>query len=77
MFDTGSSDVWVMDKRITLKNREKKYSYDNEASTTSKKMKMNKSVQFGSGFVAGDFYSDDVRFGSCDGGGHGMIHVKS
>lgn len=52
-------------------------SYDNAASTTSKKTEQKAHITFGSGSLAGHFYTDDLRVGSCDGKSSGQIHIKN
>jgi len=38
LFDTGSSNTWVLNKKVVLPhNAEKEYSYDDEASKTAHK----------------------------------------
>lgn len=79
LFDTGSTNTWILNKNTTLPGgAEKEYSYDNLASTTSKKTDQKAIIQFGSGALAGHFYTDDIRLGSCDGTkSSGQIHIKN
>jgi hypothetical protein len=56
----------------------KEYSYDNAASTTAKKTEQKAKITFGSGSLAGHFFIDDVRIGTCDGTtSNGQIHIKN
>jgi hypothetical protein len=56
----------------------KQYSYDPEASSTSKKLTQKAIIQFGSGALGGHFMTDDVRLGTCDGvKSTGQIHIKN
>jgi len=68
LFDTGSTNTWVLGKDVQLPgNPKKEYSYDINASCTSNKLSQRAQIQFGSGALAGHFLTDDVRIGSCDG----------
>jgi len=78
LFDTGSTNTWVLNKHTPLKDgAEKEYSYDDKASKTNKKTKQQAIIQFGSGALAGHFVTDDIRLGSCDSSkSSGQIHIK-
>ena len=66
LFDTGSTNTWILNKNTEI-DGPKEYSYDNAASTTSKKTEQKAKTTFGSGSLAGHFYIDDLRIGTCDG----------
>jgi hypothetical protein len=78
LFDTGSTNTWVLNKKVELKGlAQKEYSYDDSKSTSCHKTPQKAIIQFGSGALAGHFYKDDVRLGSCDGTkSSGQIHIK-
>jgi len=68
LFDTGSTNTWILNKKTELSNhKEKEFSYNDATSTSNKKTDQKAVIQFGSGALAGHFYRDDVRLGSCDG----------
>ena len=67
MFDTGSTNTWVLNKDTDIGGREKEYSYDPDASKTHQKTEQRAHITFGSGSLEGTFYTDDMRIGSCDG----------
>lgn len=83
LFDTGSTNTWILNKKTPLKNRdgseiEKELSYDETASSTYKKTDQRAAIQFGSGALMGHFVTDDLRLGSCDGSkSSGQIHIKN
>jgi len=67
IFDTGSTNTWVLNKNTDLgEGREKQFSYDDSASKTVTKTKKGAGISFGSGKLAGHFYKDDIRIGSCE-----------
>lgn len=78
LFDTGSTNTWVLNKKTELANhKEKEFSYDEQASKSGNKTEQKAVIQFGSGALAGHFYKDDIRLGSCDGSkSNGQIHIK-
>lgn len=65
LFDTGSTNTWVLNKATDI-GGPKEFAYDNAASSTSKKTEQKAKITFGSGSLAGHFYTDDVRIGTCD-----------
>lgn len=78
LFDTGSTNTWILNKATDIGGKEKEFSYDNAASSTSKKQEQKAHITFGSGSLAGHFYTDDVRVGSCDSEkSSGQIHIKN
>jgi phytepsin len=79
LFDTGSTNTWILNKKTELKGlAQKEYAYDDEKSKTRKKTDQKAIIQFGSGALAGHFFTDDVRLGSCDGhSSSGQIHIKN
>jgi len=78
LFDTGSTNTWVLNKKVVLPgNAVKELSYDDEASTTAKKLAQRAVIQFGSGALAGHFMTDDMRVGTCDAKSTGQIHIKN
>lgn len=78
LFDTGSTNTWILNKKTELGNhKEKEYSFDDTASKSNHKTEQKAVIQFGSGALAGHFYKDDVRLGSCDGSkSNGQILIK-
>ena len=67
LFDTGSTNTWILNKAVTLQgNAEKEYSYDDSSSCTAVKLTQRAAIQFGSGALAGHFMTDDLRVGTCD-----------
>jgi len=78
LFDTGSTNTWVLNKKTALGgNKEKEFSYDDEKSNSRNKTEQKAIIQFGSGALAGHFFKDDIRLGSCDGTkSNGQIHIK-
>ena len=79
LFDTGSTNTWVLNKAVNLgQGVEKAFSYDDAASHTSHKLTQKAAIQFGSGALAGHFMTDDLRLGTCDGTtSSGQIHIKN
>ena len=80
LFDTGSTNTWILNKDTELKGlAQKEYSYDNKASKSSEKTSQKAIIQFGSGALAGHFYKDDIRLGSCENKdkSSGQIHIKN
>jgi hypothetical protein len=79
LFDTGSTNTWVLNKAVNLgQGVEKAFSYDDGASSSSKKLTQKAAIQFGSGALAGHFMTDDLRLGTCDGTtSSGQIHIKN
>jgi len=77
LFDTGSTNTWVLNKKVKLPNNaNKEFSFDDTHSKTAKKLSQRAMIQFGSGALAGHFMTDDVRLGSCDGvKSSGQIHI--
>ena len=66
LFDTGSTNTWILNKN-TKSGKVKEYSYDETKSKSHKKTSQTAVVKFGSGDLAGHFYTDDLRLGTCDG----------
>lgn len=77
LFDTGSTNTWILNKKTELTGGKKKeFSYDETASKTTHKTDQKAIIQFGSGALAGHFIKDDIRLGSCDGSkSNGQIHI--
>ena len=68
LFDTGSTNTWVLNKKTSLGgSKEKEFAYDDEQSKSRQKTDQKAIIQFGSGALAGHFFKDDIRLGSCDG----------
>jgi phytepsin len=78
LFDTGSTNTWVLNKKTELKGlAQKEFSYDDTESSSNHKTPQKAIIQFGSGALAGHFFKDDIRLGSCDGTkSSGQIHIK-
>lgn len=79
LFDTGSTNTWVLNKAVNLgQGVEKQFSFDDAASSSAKKLSQKAAIQFGSGALAGHFMTDDLRLGTCDGStSSGQIHIKN
>jgi len=65
VFDTGSTNAWILDKNTDTGSFPKKYSYNPEASTTKHKTNLKADFSFGIGNLGGTFYTDDIRLGNC------------
>jgi len=78
LFDTGSTNTWVLNHKVNLPGgAEKEFSYDDTKSCSAKKTNQRAMIQFGSGALAGHFVNDDMRIGSCEGQSNGQIHIKA
>jgi len=79
LFDTGSTNTWVLNSKVQLPgNAQKEYSYNDQASSSSKKLAQRAMIQFGSGALSGHFMTDDVRVGTCDSSSSsGQIHITN
>lgn len=73
MFDTGSTNTWIINKKTDV-GGEKELSYDDEASKTAKKTSQKAIITFGSGKLGGHFYTDDLRLGGCS---EGEVRIKN
>lgn len=69
IFDTGSSNTWILNKNTNI-DVPKKFSYDDKASSTSKKTEKYTDIMFGAGSLEGHLYTDDLRIGS-------QIHINN
>ena len=67
LFDTGSTNTWVLSNLVDLGGASKERSYNNMTSTTAKATSQAAKIYFGSGNLGGHFVTDDVRLGTCDG----------
>lgn len=67
LFDTGSTNTWVLASTVDLGGATKERSYNNMTSTSTAYTPQKAQIFFGSGNLAGHFVTDDVRLGSCDG----------
>jgi cathepsin D len=77
VFDTGSTNLWVLGNHTKLSgDPEKKASYDQAASSTAKKTNQSAEIFFGSGSLKGNFVYDDFRLGGCDKESGGLLHIK-
>jgi len=78
LFDTGSTNTWVLNSMVDLGGAVKERSYNNVTSTSSHFTPQKAQIFFGSGNLAGHFITDDIRLGSCDGSkSSGQIHIKN
>lgn len=78
LFDTGSTNTWILNKKVQLPNNaSKELSYDDTASSSHKKTNQRAVIQFGSGALSGHFVTDDLRVGTCDAKSTGQIHIKN
>lgn len=76
LFDTGSTNTWVLSNLVDLGGASKERSYNNMTSTTAKATSQAAKIYFGSGNLGGHFVTDDVRLGTCDGSkSSGQIHI--
>lgn len=69
LFDTGSSNLWVLNSKVF---GELESGYNETQSSTAVKFDQAAAVEFGSGSLAGHFFSDDVWVGE----GESAIHIK-
>jgi pepsin A len=83
LFDTGSSNLWIAGHMInkTGIKREHNY-YDPKKSTTAQKVMpaKNGGTKYGSGFLEGSYYNDDIWIGlngTDTNGTDKMIHLKN
>lgn len=67
LFDTGSTNTWILSHTVDLGGASKERSYNNMTSTTAAYTPQKAQIFFGSGNLAGHFVTDDVRLGSCEG----------
>jgi hypothetical protein len=78
LFDTGSTNTWILNKKTDIGGNAKELSYDDAASSTAHKLEQRAAIQFGSGALMGHFMTDDLRLGTCDGSkSSGQIHIKN
>lgn len=78
LFDTGSTNTWVLHKNVTLPGgASKEYSFDDRESCTYRATPQKAMVEFGSGELFGHFVIDDMRLGGCSGAASGQIHIKN
>lgn len=77
LFDTGSTNTWILSNTVDLGGHFVERSYNNMTSKTAVSTPQQAKIFFGSGNLAGHFVTDDVRIGSCDGSkSSGQIHIK-
>jgi hypothetical protein len=69
LFDTGSSNTWILNKSLKTLDG---IAYDDKKSSTSKASDQAAEISFGSGSLAGHFYTDDMQIGL----GEGAIKIK-
>ena len=78
LFDTGSTNTWVLSHTVDLGGATKERSYNNLTSNTATYTPQKAQIFFGSGNLAGHFVTDDIRLGSCEGSkSSGQIHIKN
>lgn len=76
LFDTGSTNTWILNEAVQLANgAQKEYSFKPELSSSFAETEQRAFIQFGSGALSGNFVTDDVRLGSCDGQSSGQVHI--
>ena len=77
LFDTGSTNTWIINDKVQTQN-EKQFSFKPETSSSFHNTDQRAFIQFGSGSLSGNFVTDDVRLGSCDGSkSSGQVHIKN
>jgi hypothetical protein len=64
IFDTGSSNTWVVNKKALTDDIKVKYPYSDTESSTCEKSEREAHISFGSGSLSGHFYSDTMRIGA-------------
>ena len=64
IFDTGSSNTWVVNRKALTGDMSVQFPYSDEKSTTCKKTDQQAHIKFGSGQLSGHFYSDTMRIGT-------------
>lgn len=68
LFDTGSTNTWVLNSKTDLGGSvTKEHSFDTSLSQTVQNTTQTARIFFGSGSLSGNFITDDIRLGSCDG----------
>jgi len=78
LFDTGSTNTWVLSHTVDLGGASKERAYNNLTSTSATYTPQKAQIFFGSGNLAGHFITDDIRLGSCEGSkSSGPIHIKN
>ena len=78
LFDTGSTNTWVLSHTVDLGGASKERAYNNLTSTSATYTPQKAQIFFGSGNLAGHFITDDIRLGSCEGAkSSGQIHIKN
>lgn len=78
VFDTGSTNLWVLGSDTKLEgNPEKKLSYNASASTSFVNITRDPvEIFFGSGSLKGYFIKDEFRLGGCDNSSGGVLSIK-
>ena len=64
LFDTGSSNTWILNKKV--RSQDMHYAYDDHLSPTVQRTAQRAFISFGSGSLGGHFYVDDFRVGGCN-----------
>ena len=78
LFDTGSTNTWVLSHTVDLGGASKERAYNNLTSTTAAYTPQKAQIFFGSGNLGGHFITDDIRLGSCEGSkSSGQILIKN
>ena len=78
LFDTGSTNTWILNSKTTLPNgAEKDRSFNAEVSSSFHSTEQQAKIYFGSGNLAGNFVTDTVRLGTCDGKSSGQVVINN
>jgi len=75
LFDTGSSNTWVLNKKaLGTDGALGEFSYDDQTSTTVRKTDQEAHIRFGSGSLSGHFYEDTFTIGAP---GQATLQIKN
>jgi hypothetical protein len=78
LFDTGSTNTWVLNSQTDLGGSSKEHSFNTQLSSSMQNTSQTARIFFGSGSLSGNFITDDVRLGSCDGSkSAGQVWIKN
>ena len=65
IFDTGSSNTWILNKKVD-NIEDLKIAYEDAQSSTSTATDQKAEIWFGSGNLSGTFFTDDMIIGTGD-----------
>ena len=77
LFDTGSTNTWILNADTPLPgNAHKERAFHTQASQTFTPTSQKAKIFFGSGDLSGNFVTDTMRLGTCDGQSSGQVVIK-